>query len=201
SRSCSSCATTSSPPFAPTAAGSIRKAASTAANSCPAPICRAPTRPASTCWSRIADHAAKRHQRRIGRDQGLPALRKMQAGVRDLLRRIGARRSAPATAVAMMLLNATRPEHVKLARKLVVDWGYRLQRVAHRLLALPSAAQRRQPPSSTGQPAMRQQVVHFVNRKLPGGLPKRTARALLDIEDARFVPIIRDPLKGAVDSE
>src|SRR6266404_4613486 len=33
--------------------------------------------------SRIADHAAKRHQRRIGRDQGLPALRKMQAGVRD----------------------------------------------------------------------------------------------------------------------
>ena len=121
--------------------------------------------------------------------------------MRDLLRRIGRRRFAPATAVAMMLLNATRPEHVKLARKLVVDWGYRLQRVAHRLLALPSAAQRRQPPSSTGQPAMRQQVVHFVNRKLPGGLPKRTARALLDIEDARFVPIIRDPLKGAVDSE
>src|SRR5256885_594389 len=53
--------------------------------------------------------------------------------MRDLLRRIGRRRFAPATAVAMMLLNATRPEHVKLARKLVVDWGYRLQRGAHRL--------------------------------------------------------------------
>jgi Fe-S oxidoreductase len=101
----------------------------------------------------------------------------------------------------MLLLNVTRPENVKLARKVVVDWGYRLQRFAHRLLALPAAAQRRRPPASTGQPAIRQQVVHFVNRKLPGGLPKRTARALLDIEDARFVPIIRDPAKSAVDSE
>jgi len=121
--------------------------------------------------------------------------------MRDLLRRIGRKRFNPGTAAAMMLLSATRPERVKLARKLVVDWGYRLQRIAHRLLALPAAAQRRRPPASTGQPAVRQQVIHLVNRKLPGGLPKRTARALLDIEDARFVPIIRDPLKGAVDSE
>jgi FAD/FMN-containing dehydrogenase/Fe-S oxidoreductase len=121
--------------------------------------------------------------------------------MRDLLRRIGRRRFDPGTAAAMLLLNATRPERVKLARKLVVDWGYRLQRIAHRLLALPAAAQRRQPPASTGQPTLRQQVIHFVNRKLPGGLPKRTARALLDIEDARFVPIIRDPAASAVDSE
>jgi len=121
--------------------------------------------------------------------------------MRDLLRRIGRKRFSPGTAAAMLLLNATRPERVKLARTLVVDWGYRLQRAAHRLLALPAAVQRRQPPASTGQPAIRQQVVHFVNRKLPGGLPKRTARALLDVEDSRFVPIIRDPLKTAVDAE
>jgi len=121
--------------------------------------------------------------------------------MRDLLRRIGRKRFAPATAVAMMLLNATRPEHVKLARKLVVDWGYRLQRLAHRVLALPAAAQRRRPPATTGQPAVRQQIVHFVNRKLPGGLPTRTGRALLDIEDARFVPIIRDPARSVVDTE
>jgi Fe-S oxidoreductase len=30
---------------------------------------------------------------------------------------------------------------------------------------------------------------------MPGGLPKRTARALLDIEDDKIVPIIRDPQK------
>ena len=28
---------------------------------------------------------------------------------------------------------------------------------------------------------------------MPGNLPKKTARALLDIEDSRYVPIIRDP--------
>ena len=121
--------------------------------------------------------------------------------MRDLLRRIGRRRFAPGTAAAMLLLTATHPERIKLARKVVVDWGYRLQRIAHRLLALPAAAQRRRPPASTGQPPVRQQIVHFVNRKLPGGLPKRTARALLDIEDARFVPIIRDPSRSAADGE
>ncbi len=121
--------------------------------------------------------------------------------MRDLLRRIGRRHFAPGTAAAMLLLNATSPERIKLVRKVVVDWGYRLQRIAHRLLALPAAAQRRRPPASTGQPPVRQQIVHFVNRKLPGGLPKRTARALLDIEDARFVPIIRDPFRSAADGE
>ena len=40
-----------------------------------------------------------------------------------------------------------------------------------------------------------------VNKKLPGGLPKKTARALLDIEDNTVVPIIRDPKATTVDSE
>ena len=36
---------------------------------------------------------------------------------------------------------------------------------------------------------------------MPGGLPKRTARALLDIEDRNYVPIIRDPARASSDSE
>ena len=43
--------------------------------------------------------------------------------------------------------------------------------------------------------------MHFVNKRMPGGLPKRTARALLDIEDRNYVPIIRDPAKASSDSE
>jgi Fe-S oxidoreductase len=43
-------------------------------------------------------------------------------------------------------------------------------------------------------------VIHFVNKKMPAGLPKKTARALLDIEDARYVPIIRAP-QTAADAE
>ena len=36
---------------------------------------------------------------------------------------------------------------------------------------------------------------------MPGGLPKRTARALLDIEDAAYVPIIRNPQVAAAETE
>jgi Fe-S oxidoreductase len=44
-------------------------------------------------------------------------------------------------------------------------------------------------------------VIHFVNKKMPGGLPKKTARALLDIEDRAYVPVIRDPRATTTDSE
>jgi len=44
-------------------------------------------------------------------------------------------------------------------------------------------------------------VIHFVNKKMPGNLPKKTARALLDIEDNKIVPIIRNPKTTTVDSE
>ena len=36
-------------------------------------------------------------------------------------------------------------------------------------------------------------MIHFINKPMPGNLPKKTARALLDIEDAKYVPIIRNP--------
>ena len=44
-------------------------------------------------------------------------------------------------------------------------------------------------------------MIHFVNKKMPGNLPKKTARALLDIEDNKIVPIIRNPKSTTVDSE
>ncbi|MDQ6679679.1 MAG: (Fe-S)-binding protein, partial [Pseudomonadota bacterium] len=46
-----------------------------------------------------------------------------------------------------------------------------------------------------------EQVIHFINKKLPGGLPKKTARALLDIEDKDYVPVIRDPAATTSETE
>jgi Fe-S oxidoreductase len=63
-------------------------------------------------------------------------------------------------------------------------------------------AQTKRPPATTGgRPPLREQVIHFVNKKMPGGLPKRTARALLDIEDRNYVPVIRDPARTTSESE
>jgi FAD/FMN-containing dehydrogenase/Fe-S oxidoreductase len=122
-------------------------------------------------------------------------------GLRDLLRRMGKKRFNPGTAAAMVFLNATNPQTIKIARKVMIDWGYRAQRLANRALSTFAKAQTRLPPATTGKPPIREQVIHFVNKRMPGGLPKRTARALLDIEDRNYVPIIRNPAATTSDSE
>jgi FAD/FMN-containing dehydrogenase/Fe-S oxidoreductase len=122
-------------------------------------------------------------------------------GMRDLLRRMNKRRFNPGTAASMFFLNATNPQTIKVARKLMIDWGYRLQRLGATVLHSLAKAQTRRPPATTGKTPVQEQVVHFVNKRMPGGLPKRTARALLDIEDRNYVPIIRDPAKVSSDSE
>src|SRR5258706_11360716 len=57
------------------------------------------------------------------------------------------------------------------------------------------------PPATVGKASLKAQVIHFINKPMPGGLPKKTARALLDVEDEAMVPIIRDPAKMSEDSE
>jgi Fe-S oxidoreductase len=121
--------------------------------------------------------------------------------MRDLLRRMGKQRFNPAKSAAMLFLDTTRPETIKLARKVMIDWGYKSQRLGHRLLSTLARRQTRRPPATTGRAAVHEQVVHFINKKMPGGLPKRTARALLDIEDREYVPVIRDPENTSADSE
>ena len=121
--------------------------------------------------------------------------------MRDVLRRMGKRRFNPGTAATLFFLNATNPETIRLARKMMIQWGYGVQRTANRLLRGLAHKQTRRPPATTGKPPMREQVIHFVNKKMPGGLPKKTARALLDIENSEYVPIIRNPAATSSDTE
>ncbi len=121
--------------------------------------------------------------------------------MRDLLRRMGKRRFNPGTAASMFFLNATSPETIRLTRKVMIEWGYKAQRTGNRLLKGLARAQTQHPPASTGKAPVREQVVHFVNKKMPGGLPKKTARALLDIENAAYVPVIRNPVTTTGETE
>ena len=121
--------------------------------------------------------------------------------MRNLLRKMGQKKFNPGTAASMFFLNATDPTTINVSRKLMMDWGYKAQRAAVELLRPAGKRQTAAPPSTHGKTPVREQVIHFVNRKMPGNLPKKTARALLDIEDAKFVPIIRDPAKATADSE
>ncbi|MFZ9983064.1 MAG: DUF3683 domain-containing protein [Burkholderiaceae bacterium] len=121
--------------------------------------------------------------------------------MRDLLRRMGKKRFNPGTAASMFFLNASSPQTIAFMRTVMIEWGYKAQRLAHDLLKRLAKAQTAKPPATTGPAPLREQVIHFVNKKMPGNLPKKTARALLDIEDAHYVPIIRDPVRTASDSE
>jgi len=122
--------------------------------------------------------------------------------MRDLLRRMGRKKFNPGTAASMFFLNVKDPQTIRVARTLMIEWGYRAQRLGNRVFRLAARQQTSRPPATTGgRPPVAQQVIHFVNKKMPSGLPKKTARALLDIEDAHYVPIIRDPHRTSGDSE
>jgi FAD/FMN-containing dehydrogenase/Fe-S oxidoreductase len=121
--------------------------------------------------------------------------------MRNLLRKMGKKKFNPGGAAAMFFLNATDPDTIKATRAAMIGVGYKAQRFANDLLKKFAREQVAKPPSTVGKAPIREQVIHFVNRKMPGNLPKKTARALLDIEDSRFVPIIRDPKATSIDSE
>jgi FAD/FMN-containing dehydrogenase/Fe-S oxidoreductase len=121
--------------------------------------------------------------------------------MRSLLRKMGKQSFNPAKSLAMAFLNTTSPEKIRFLRKTSIEWAYKAQRLAVDLLRPFSRGSTRQPPASLGKPALKAQVIHFVNKKMPGNLPKKTSRALLDIEDDHVVPVIRDPQKTKVDSE
>ncbi|MGZ8981904.1 MAG: FAD-linked oxidase C-terminal domain-containing protein, partial [Burkholderiaceae bacterium] len=108
--------------------------------------------------------------------------------MRDLLRRMGKKKFNPGSAASMFFLNVKDPQTIKLARTLMLQWGYKAQRIAHGFLKPAAKIQTSRPPATTGgRPKLTEQVIHFVNKKMPGNLPKKTSRALLDIEDARYV--------------
>ncbi|HNV58778.1 MAG TPA: (Fe-S)-binding protein, partial [Rhodoferax sp.] len=121
--------------------------------------------------------------------------------MRNLLRKMGKKSWRPGNAAAMFFLSATNPETIKLMRSLMVGVGFRAQRLANQVLRLVAKRQTAKPPASVGPAPIKEQVIHFINKKMPGGLPKKTARALLDIEDPDYVPIIRNPKVTTAETE
>ncbi|MCL4772284.1 MAG: DUF3400 domain-containing protein, partial [Burkholderiaceae bacterium] len=121
--------------------------------------------------------------------------------MRNLLRKMGKKSWRPGNKLAMAMLNATNPDTIKLLRAAMVGAGFKAQRMAVDVLRSISRRQTQRPPASVGPAPVKEQVIHFVNKKLPGGLPTKTARALLDIENKDYVPIIRDPATTTADTE
>jgi FAD/FMN-containing dehydrogenase/Fe-S oxidoreductase len=123
--------------------------------------------------------------------------------MRNLLRKQGKKKFNPGTWASMAFLNATDPTQIKALRKLLIEWGYAGQRLGHTLFKRMGLIQlqTKHPPASLGKPRLVAQVIHLVNKPMPGGLPKKTSRALLGLEDPSIVPILRNPVKLSDDSD
>ena len=102
-------------------------------------------------------------------------------------------------------LNATDPATIKVAAQAADRVGLRRRSAwatscAKRLGLI--QAQTQQPARHRwASPARQAQVIHLVNKPMPGGLPKNTSRALLGLEDATIVPILRNPAKLTEDAD
>ncbi|MEJ2061317.1 MAG: DUF3400 domain-containing protein, partial [Gammaproteobacteria bacterium] len=122
--------------------------------------------------------------------------------MRHVLKQKGKRHFRPVSAVSMAFLNIKDPTAIKLMRQALVGWGFRAQRFAHGLLKNSAMLRRKAPPASTtGRTSVPAQVVQFVRKPLPGGLPTRTTRSMLGLEDPGMVPIVRDPARLTEESD
>ena len=122
--------------------------------------------------------------------------------MRRILTEQGKRKRKIGTSASMAFLNMRDPATINVARKVMIDWGFAAQRTANSALSkVPTLFKQRSapPPTTAGTVGTVEQVVHFVNRKLPSKkyLPTKPMRAILGVEDASYVPILRNP--GVVD--
>ncbi len=120
--------------------------------------------------------------------------------MRNLLRKMGKKSFRPAAEFQSWFIGTASPGAINFARTLT-DISFKAQRLGNQVLRGLARKQTKAPPSTVGTPPIKEQVIHFINKKMPGGLPKKSARALLDIEDKDYVPIIRDPKTTTAETE
>lgn len=123
--------------------------------------------------------------------------------LREVLKKQGKRKANIGTFTSMAYLNATDPLTIKLMHKGLIQWGYKAQAMAHgvaKKLGL-LGSKKKTPLPTTGSTPIQQQVIHFMKKPMPTGLPTQTTRGMLGLEDDKLVPILRDPKKVNEDSD
>ena len=101
----------------------------------------------------------------------------------------------------MQFLNLKDPMKINIMRKGMIELGFKAQRAAYKVAKNTGLLQNnKRPAGTTGKPAIKEQVIQFVKKPLPTGLPTKTTRAMLGLEDSKIVPIIRDPQKEGGDA-
>ena len=120
--------------------------------------------------------------------------------MRNLLRKMGKKSWRPAAEFQAWFIGTASPNAIAIART-ATRLSFKAQRLGNRVLNVLARKQTNAPRATVGTATVKEQVIHFINKKMPGNLPKRSARALLDIEDKDYVPIIRNPKTTTSETE
>ena len=121
--------------------------------------------------------------------------------MRTILREQGKKRFNPGSWISMLFLNIKDPATIKVMRKLMIEWGYKGQRLLHRFAPKKIKTDRSLPAATGGRTRVTEQVVHFIRKPMPASLPSQTMRAMLGAEDAKFIPVLRDARKVHEESD
>ena len=123
--------------------------------------------------------------------------------MRKILTETGHKRFNAGTWAAMQFLNATHPGKIKALRKGMAEWGFKALTLGHDLAKKSGLLGKpdRIPNATTGKPRLKDIPIEMVRRPIRVELPKKSYRAELGLEDAHYVPIVRDPHKADDDSD
>jgi Fe-S oxidoreductase len=118
--------------------------------------------------------------------------------MRSILKTQGQRRVSPVAWAGMQFLNIKDANKVEWMRAGMVGLGFKAQNLAYQVAKKTHLiSDSKRPEATTGKPSIKTQVIQFVKKPLPAGLPAKTTRAMLGLEDNQTIPIIRDPVKTA----
>jgi len=123
--------------------------------------------------------------------------------MRKILTDAGKKNFNAGTWAAMQFLNATSPGKVKALRKGMADWGFKALNLGHKLAKRSGLLGKPQriPNATTGKPRLKDIPIELVRRPVRVELPKKSYRTELGLEDAHYVPIIRDPARASDEAE
>lgn len=119
--------------------------------------------------------------------------------MRNILQRKKKKNINLGTKLSMAFLNVNKPTIIKLLRVVLMDWGFAAQRLLNHVYHL-FVKKEKTPPATTGKTPMVEQVMHFIKRPMPKGLPSKTMRAIIGAEDDKVVAVVRDPKNATENS-
>jgi len=126
----------------------------------------------------------------------------VSVNIRTLLQKKGQKRLNIGTWLSMLFLNIKAPIVIKVLRKVMIQWGYRAQRIVYKLVRMSGLLNKnKKPESTTGKMKVSSQIVNFIKKPMPTELPKKSFRSSLALEDSKQVAILRNPETTSTESE